>query len=211
MGGQGHRFQPADSHNSGDCRSHRKVRNSGRGIVPESGNSGSRNRRPDTVDSGNSAVRNRRCHTLRCTGFRANSGNVRGGYRKADVRPDIPILVVDNRGDLERGKLMASYRNSQADRIIAAAGKSGIPVAQRANSAPVQATIPAAQPAGAPVEFLKPGTLFSGTASRIFEGVQTFVIVEIVQYSPVTHSLSLVMRNNGGWTDARPYRGTAFP
>ncbi len=54
----------------------------------------------------------------------------------ADVRPDIPILFVDNPGDLEWVKLMVSHRNSQADKIIAAAGKSGIPVGQCVDSAP---------------------------------------------------------------------------
>jgi hypothetical protein len=57
------------------------------------------------------------------------------------------------------------------------------------------------------VRLLQPGTLFTGVAVDAVHADAQRLVLEVADSSATTHRVSAVLRNDGGWSDARPFQG----
>ena len=81
------------------------------------------------------------------------------------------------------------------------------PAEIHAEKATAAAPTAAAKPSSTVSDFVRPGTLFSGTATEPGRADFHFVLIEITDAPAGAQKVSVVLRNDGGWSDVRAFQG----
>ena len=132
--------------------------------------------------------------------FTPQSGTLDRARFAGEVKPAGATFAVDQPADVARLKTLLAAHAAYAAQVMAAAGTMTAQLARERTQRVDQLN-----------QQIAPGTLFSGTATIPNRDDRIPFTLEITGSGASTRQVSALLRNDGGWTDARAYRGDWAP